>query len=114
MRISDCSSDVCSSDLRCRTGRIGDAFAIGMRDSAGSPDLLDDVSGRTGITHDACGIAAAVVHHDHRPFSRHKQHGRSSSWDRVLKDLCLLVGARFLKNKTKITIISYTLLLIVL
>src|SRR3546814_10421284 len=63
-------------DDRCRTGRIGDAFAIGMRDSAGSPDLLDDVSGRTGITPAACGIAAAVVHHDHRPCSRTTQRDR--------------------------------------
>src|SRR3546814_16497980 len=65
-------------DDRCRTGRIGDAFAIGMRDSAGSPDLLDDVSGRTGITPAACGIAAAVVHLDHRPFSRPKQRVRTA------------------------------------
>src|SRR3546814_15431706 len=60
-------------DDRCRTGRIGDAFAIRMRDSAGSPALLDAVSGRTGIKPADCGIADPAVHPDHPPLHRTKQ-----------------------------------------
>src|SRR3546814_12978357 len=48
-------------DDRCRTGRIGDGFAIGMRDSAGSPDTLDDGSGRTGLRSEGSRVGKECV-----------------------------------------------------
>src|SRR3546814_20039453 len=108
MRISDWSSDVCSSDLgafwRSRSRFPGHRVAPVTVSSAvrGGLSFLDSVAAALGARRILCGRLCAHHHVLGQGLSGDPEIGRASCRERVCQYVKISVGAETLKQKTTI------------
>src|SRR3546814_16028484 len=101
MRISDWSSDVCSSDLRMREDLGIDhvVTAFGMTEAVVVTMCRDDDSAETVAT--TCGRAIPGMETRIGEHGELLEIGRAACRERVYQDVLISVGAVSLKKKTK-------------